>query len=286
MSQLALGAATILFVLCATTPTFGQESREAEIAAKQAHKATDLKPFVPSKPERVIADFRRGVIESPSGLFPVLDSPYRGGGFTLGAGYRQFFGDASFWDVKGAYSVKSYKLFEATTRVPLSDHGYVGLRVGGFDAPQVAYYGLGSDTTSDARTSFRLKETYAEGTLAFRPRRWIVLDGIVAYEDYSTDEGQGSLPSIETEFTPETAPGLGASPAYFHTHGTIGIDWRPSPGYARSGGFYGVTLHNYADRDDAVQLQARRRRRRPAPAHLPGRVGPVVSRPGREHPRR
>ena len=286
MSQLALGAATILFVLCATTPTFGQESREAEIAAKQAHKATDLKPFVPSKPERVIADFRRGTIESPSGLFPVLDSPYRGGGFTLGAGYRQFFGDASFWDVKGAYSVKSYKLFEATTRVPLSDHGYVGLRVGWFDAPQVAYYGLGIDTTSDARTSFRLKETYAEGTLAFRPRRWIVLDGIVAYEDYSTEEGQGSLPSIETEFTPETAPGLGASPAYLHTHGTIGIDWRRVTRLRPFGRILRRHAAQLCRSGRCVQLQARRRRRRPAPADLPGRVGPVVSRPGREHPRR
>ena len=195
-------AAAIVIVLCAAAPTSGQESRESEIAAKQAQKAEDLKPYVPSKPERIIADFRREAIEEPSGLFPYLDSPYRGGGFTLGAGYRQFFADASSWDVKGAYSIKNYKLLESSTRVPLGDHGRVGLRVGWFDAPQVAYYGLGIDTSSDARTSFRLKETYAEGLLAFRPQRWIVLDGAIAYEDYSTEEGQGSSPSIETVHTP------------------------------------------------------------------------------------
>jgi hypothetical protein len=247
-------AAAILIVLCAAAPISGQESRESEIAAKQAKKAQDLKPYVPPKPERLIAEFRRQAIEEPSGFFPFLDSPYRGGGFTLGGGYRQFFGDASSWDVKGAYSIKNYKLLESAAHVPLGDRGRVGLRVGWFDAPQVAYYGLGIDTSSDARTNFRLEETYAEGLLAFRPQRWIVLDGAIAYEGYSTDEGHGSSPSIETVHTPLTAPGLGSSPTYLHTQGTVGIDWRRSPGYARSGGFYGITLHNYADQDDVYSF--------------------------------
>ena len=247
-------AAAILIVLCAAAPISGQESRESEIAAKQAKKAQDLKPYVPSKPEKIIADFRREAIEEPSGLIPYLDSPYRGGGFTLGLGYRQFFADASSWDVKGAYSLKHYKLLESTARLPLGDRGRVGLKIGWFDAPQVAYYGLGIDTPSDARTSFRLKEAYTEGQLAFRPQRWIVLDGAIAYEDYSTEEGKGSSPSIETVHTPETAPGLGANPTYLHTQGTVGIDWRRSPAYARRGGFYGVTLHNYADQDDVYSF--------------------------------
>ncbi|MGH9330558.1 MAG: hypothetical protein ACRD09_08955, partial [Vicinamibacterales bacterium] len=239
--------AKVVLVLCAAGPASAQESREAEVAAKQAEKAKDLKPYVPSRAERIIADLRREAIERPSGPIPILDSPYRGGGFTLGAGYRQFFGDASFWDVRGAYSIKSYKLIEASTQAPLGDRARVGLRVGWLDAPQVAFYGLGIDSPREARANFRLSEAYAEGTVAYRPRRWIVLDGSVAYEDYSTEEGRGSSPSIETEYTPITAPGLGASPAYLHAQGTAGIDWRRAPAYARRGGFYGVTLHNYAE---------------------------------------
>jgi outer membrane protein assembly factor BamA len=30
----------------------------------------------------------------------------------------------------------------------------------------------------------------------------------------------------------------------------VGFDWRPAPGYARRGGFYAVTAHDYRDRDD------------------------------------
>jgi hemolysin activation/secretion protein len=60
---------------------------------------------------------------------------------------------------------------------------------------------------------------------------------------------------VETTYTPETLPGLGAEVTYLHTQGTVGIDWRTSPGYTRRGGFYGVTLHDYNDRDDDFGFQ-------------------------------
>jgi Omp85 superfamily domain len=252
----SLISATALLTLCLSPPAAAQDSREAEIAAKQAEKAKGLKVYVPSTAERIITNFEREAIERPSGPFPFLDSPYRGGGFTFGAGYRQFFGDASSWDIKGAYSIKAYKLIETGVYTPVGTHGRTGLRVGWIDATQVAFYGLGINTLPEARANFRLKETYAEGILAFRPKRWIVLDGAVAYEDYTTEEGLGSAPSIETVYTPITAPGLGASPAYLHAQATAGIDWRQaSPAYARSGGFYGVTLHDYADQDDVFSFR-------------------------------
>ena len=60
--------------------------------------------------------------------------------------------------------------------------------------------------------------------------------------------------SIEEVHTPATAPGLGANPAYLHTAASGGIDSRPSPGYARRGGLYQVTYHNYADRDSTYSF--------------------------------
>ena len=36
--------------------------------------------------------------------------------------------------------------------------------------------------------------------------------------------------------------------------GTAGVDSRTSPGYARRGGFYGVTAHDFADTDDAYSF--------------------------------
>jgi outer membrane translocation and assembly module TamA len=45
-------------------------------------------------------------------------------------------------------------------------------------------------------------------------------------------------------------PGLGANPSYIHSQGTVALDWRTSSGYSRRGGYYGVTFHDYRDRDD------------------------------------
>ena len=42
---------------------------------------------------------------------------------------------------------------------------------------------------------------------------------------------------------------------YLHTQGTVGIDWRTSPGYTRRGGYLGATLHDYNDRDKAFGFQ-------------------------------
>jgi outer membrane translocation and assembly module TamA len=39
------------------------------------------------------------------------------------------------------------------------------------------------------------------------------------------------------------------------TEGTAAIDWRTSPGYSRKGGYYGVTLANFKDVDDAFSFK-------------------------------
>jgi hypothetical protein len=50
-------------------------------------------------------------------------------------------------------------------------------------------------------------------------------------------------------------PGLGSEPTYLHWQGTVGFDWRTARGYARRGGFYGVTVHDYRDRDKAFGFE-------------------------------
>ena len=92
---------------------------------------------------------RKTLVEQPSGFYPYFGSVYSGGGFTLGAGYRQFTGDRTHWNVAGLYSAKGYKLIEATddlartlVRPPRSSRHRRSWR----DATQVAYHGLGIDS--------------------------------------------------------------------------------------------------------------------------------------------
>lgn len=243
---------TVFALIVSHRVASAQDSRAAEIAAEQARKAADLKPYQPSGAEKWAVKLRREFIDLPSGFYPYFGSVYSGGGFTLGAGFRQYFGDRTHWDVKGLYSLKSYKFLEFSTDSWGHAHGKVNLhgRVGWRDATQVSYYGLGMDTVTDDRSTFRLKQGYVGGNVDLRPAKFAVFGAGATYEDYSMGSGQGNVPSIEEIFTPATAPGLGVSPKYLHTTASGGLDSRsPGAGYARRGSLVEVRYHNYADQD-------------------------------------
>ena len=186
-------------------------------------------------------------LEDPSGFYPYFASVYHGGGLTLGAGYRKFYGDNTFWNIKGLYSFKNYKLTEAGTdsKDHLERRLSFGTRVGWRDATQVGYYGTGIQSSPDDLSRFRFQQTYADGHFVFRPLSWMPIKGSVGFEHWNTLEGQGSDPSIETRYTSETAPGLSANPSYVHSQLGVGIDWRQSPGYTRRGGLYQAIIHDY-----------------------------------------
>ena len=253
-SSLVVGAACALSLAIAASAR-AQDSRAAVIAAEQAQKAQTIKPYEPTGVERWVVALKREFLLQPDGLYPYFASVYSGGGFTLGAGYRQFYGDRTHWDVKGLYSFKNYKNIELSTDSWAHSSGRLDLhaRVGWRDAPQVAYYGLGMLTPNE-RANFRLKQAYYGGDAVVRPGYFTVFGGGITFEDYTLEQGKGSVPSIEEVFTPETAPGLGDNPAYLHTALSGGVDTRKSPGYARRGGLYQFTYHNFADTDETFSF--------------------------------
>ena len=248
-----LGAMALL--LAVTAVAAAQDSRAAMIAAQQADKAKRLQPYVPNRAEEVLIKLKREFLEQPSGLYPYFGSVYSGGGFTLGAGYRQFYADRSHVDLKGMYSLKGYKFLELSSDSwgHADDRLDLHARVGWRDATQIAFHGIGNSSPEE-QTNFRMKQTYFGGDAVARPGGFTVFGAGIAFEDYSLESGTGASPSIEEVFTPETAPGLGEDPAYLHTFVSGGIDRRPSAGYARRGGLYEVRYHNYADRDDTYSF--------------------------------
>jgi len=251
------GVWCVFFVLGLVPRSLGaQESREAIVAAAQAEKAAHIAPYVPGGAERLVLRLKKEFLEVPSGVYPLFASVYSGGGFTLGAGYRQFYGDRTFWDLKGLYSLSAYKKVELSTDSLGHARGRLDLhaRVGWMDATQVDYFGLGIDSPQSGQSDYRMKQAYFGGGVNGRAPGAIVYGAGVTFEDYTLQSGTGSGPSIEEIYTPATAPGLGASPTYLHTAASAGLDSRPSPGYARHGGLYQVTYHNYADRDETYSF--------------------------------
>ncbi len=251
-------AALSYLAISLTLPTSvaAQDTRVAVIAAEQADKATRLAPRAPNTAERVLQAVRHTLLEEPSGFYPFFDSVYSGGGFTLGAGYRQFTGDRSNWNLAGLYSAKGYKLIETSVLSAGHFEGRVDLRAraGWRDATQVSYHGLGIDSPADPGTAFRMQQAYGGADVTLRPHRWIFFSAGATYEDFSLKAPSGDLLSVEDVYTSVTAPGVGVDPTYLHTSVSAGIDSRPAADYARRGGLAQVTHHRYSDRDSTYSF--------------------------------
>jgi hypothetical protein len=154
--------------------------------------------------------------------------------------------------VRGSYTIAGYKRAEVEFTAPrmFNRRGALSLLGGWREATQVGFYGIGPNTSKDDRTNYAFQQPYASATFTIFPtRRTLMLRGGVEWSEWSQEHGLGTFPSVETVYTPATLPGLGTKTAYLHSQGTIGIDWRTSPGYSRRGGFYGVTVHDYNDSD-------------------------------------
>ena len=235
-------------------------TRTAQIEQAQAEKAGQLKPPVPNAAEKYL-DWAEDYLKYGGVTWhPYFKSPYSGGGFVMGAGYLKRVGSYNILDTRGSFTFSGYKRIESEFTAPMLFRRRVSLSVlGGWrTATEVAFYGIGSQTTPDAKTNYGFEQPYAAATIAARPGRGlfsergpVVMHGGLEISQWKQKPGSGSSPSIETVHSPDTLPGVGASPTYVHTQGMIGFDWRPAPGYARRGGFYSVTVHDFSDTDDA-----------------------------------
>jgi hypothetical protein len=228
------------------------DSREATIAAEQAAKAKVLTPPAPDKAERLVKSAEDLLMLDPSGWYPYLTSVYQGGGLTVGAGYRKFFGDNTFWNVQGLYSLSNYKLLEGgvTSRDHFNKKLNLSTKLGWRDATQVNFFGLGTNSKESNQSVYRFQETYADAGADLWLAKWFPVKGKVAYEQWDTKPGTGDFPSIETVFNSKTAPGLGSDPKYIHSTVSAGFDWRQSPGYSRKGGLYEARFHDFQNMSD------------------------------------
>ena len=252
----------VALAVAPTTAVLAQEreapTRQAVIEEAQSEKVATLRPFVPGKGERLMDKAEDIFIDQTLPWYPFFESAYAGGGFTLGAGYRRHVSPFNFVDVRGSYTITGYKRIEGEFVAPHLFHrrGELSVLGGWREATQVGFYGTGTETSKDDRTNYDFKEPHVSASFTFRPtRNLLMLRGDVELSRWSQGSGHGTFPSVETAFTPETLPGLSTKTTYVHTQGTVGFDWRTSPGYSRRGGYYGVTAHDYHDRDDAFGFQ-------------------------------
>jgi hypothetical protein len=254
----AVVAMTVGSPSAARAQTAEPATRQAAIEQAQAEKARTLHPYVVSRGERLMAKVDSILSGTTRKWHPFFEGAYPGGGFAFGAGYAEYLTPYNVIDARASYTVAGYKRAEVEFVAPrlFRRRGSLSLLGGWREATQVAFYGLGTSSTNERRLNYSFQQPYASALLAFWPtRRHVMLRGGLELTQWKEQPGQGAFPPVETAFTPATLPGLGADVSYVHAQGTAGFDWRTAPGYSRRGGFYGVTVHDYHDRDGAFGFQ-------------------------------
>jgi hypothetical protein len=240
------------------TPGAPAATRQQAIEQEQAAKVPTLKPYVPNAAEKYFERFDRILQGGGLAWHPFFENAYSGGGFTLGAGRTTYVSAYNTLDVRGSWTLKNYKRVEAEFLAPRMFNRRAQLSViGGWrEATEVGFYGIGPDSHQDDRTNYLFNQPYGSALFTIFPtRRNLMLQGGVELSKWSQEPGKGSSPSVEEVYTPDTLPGLGADITYLHTQGTVGLDWRTSPGYSRRGAYLGATLHDYKDQDDNFGYQ-------------------------------
>ena len=227
-------------------------SRTALIEQAQADKAEHLRPAQRDKAEEYVSRISDALLSGQMHWHTFWQNAYSGGGFTLGAGYTHFVSSYNTLDMRGSITFSGYKRLESELIAPdlFARRGRLSVIGGWREATEVGFYGFGMTSTTENRTDYSFQQPYVNGTLeVFPTKKLFMLRGGLELTQWKQRPGSGSAPSVETVYTSSTLPGLGASPVYVHSQGTVGLDSRPARGYAKRGGFYGVTLHDFTDSD-------------------------------------
>jgi hypothetical protein len=183
------------------------------------------------------------------GWYPRLGGMTRGGGFALGPGYRFHVGTVLV-DLSAGLSTKFYKAADVKVRwlQAFDERVELWTNYRFEDFPQEDFFGIGSDSSESARTSYDFDSS--DVTIEGRARVLSWLRTGVIFGFMSPEIGPGTdsnFPSLEQVFTDGQAPGLIEQPNFLHTTLYADVDYRDQRGHPRSGGFYHAAFSVWDD---------------------------------------
>jgi outer membrane protein assembly factor BamA len=220
-------------------------------------KAAALKPWEPDRVEQTYLRAIRnpvvkGFLTPENGWTVVFGGLYPGSGFAIGPKYvkkglakEQL--DVSF---SAAGSFTQYYGLTAGFSLPhlANDLAFFDVVFERMDAPRVAYFGPGNDSSDDVETNFRFERVTADSRFGIRPfRRYLLIGAALGYSRNNTGPGQDDgFPSTETVFTPMQTPGIDKQTDYTYAGPFIQWDTRDYPGDPHRGTnmFVSYTWHD------------------------------------------
>lgn len=218
-----------LSLLVAITLHAAIASAQTETRAGEYTEAQEKKTAAPVGPLQTRGERIAALVQTlgtpPIGFFPFIGIIYPSSWLAVGPAYRRPFNNGTVVMAKGAWSMRNFKTADVQIHSPhfASDRLQIQGDAGWMDAAKLKYFGRGNDTSRDDLSYYRLRPINATGSVNFNPVRFVRLSAGWGVERY--------------EATPKTDS---APPDQDLTLGTTTVsaiaDWRPSPGWANTGG--------------------------------------------------
>jgi AAA family ATP:ADP antiporter len=202
--------------------TAGETSRQEALAARQAEKAGQLRPYRPDALERNLMRAER-MMFSTRPVYAFIGTTYEGGGLAVGPGYRRTYGDSGTINAYAAVSVKNYRAAELSVGLPEMGRGRLTIRLNGryLDAPEVAFYGA----TEDDKRMFEYTTANAGAVARIQASKQVAFGG--GFDLVMADAG-----------SPFGTAAPRVDPTYGQTRAFVEFDTRTTPGYTATGGYY------------------------------------------------
>jgi AAA family ATP:ADP antiporter len=229
LPQRSMAAAiAMLFVAVSATPAGAQDSREEQLAAERADKATRLHPYEPDALENRILRLQNFMTNQPP-VYLFIGSVYRGGGPAFGPGVRGRFAETGTFNAHAAWSLRNFKAVDAAVKLPELGGGRIRLDVRGswLDAPAVATYGVGNDSPA-VRSDFAYRAATIGGGARLQVSKLFAVGGGVESIGITTADA--------------------VDPAYVRGSMFAELDSRTSPAYTMRGGLYRLEMSDYRQR--------------------------------------
>jgi outer membrane protein assembly factor BamA len=248
---------SLLLVLA--VPASAQDTRAQRLQQQRLDKAKQLKPPERSSVEQFLYEFKeRRYLERYQagfkGFHPMLGGLSTGSGFAFGTQFRpaNLAGGALNLAVSGQASLAQYQKYEMSFEAPrlAGQRLLLAFNFRQRNFPQEDFFGIGSDSTEQNRTNFRLEDTEYTASVGVRPLKHLLVGTRFGVLNTNTAPGTDKrFPSVEQLFDSATTAGVDRQPDYHQIGAFAQYDDRDEPGNPRAGGLYRFESAYYDDRD-------------------------------------
>lgn len=193
----------------------------------------------------LFADRQLGKGDLTNGIYVDYGSMIPGAGWaSVGPGYKHWYGkDSVFVDASASISVNSYKQAQARFELPalLKSRLVLGGQGRWQDFGSVDYFGIGADTSADARSIYAVKSTQVAAYATLRPVRWLDIDSQIGVLNPRTRYVDGPVQTVTEHET------------FVLNEVAMTVDTRDYPGHPTSGMILRAAGAKYDDRRTVSQ---------------------------------